>query len=85
MPENYILNENGIDVVDKRREVIENFRRLEVLVTQASYVKGCARSERMKGNEYEVWEGMEGGVEWRGMGVKSKGRGKEEMYAHDAL
>ena len=39
-------------------------------------MRECGVVECMEGNEFEIWEGMEG-VVWCGVGEKSRCRGKE--------
>lgn len=48
-----------------------------MLGVKETHLRGCGVSESIRGNQCTVWEGMEGGVEWNGMDVRSKGKGRK--------
>lgn len=70
------FNASDLGEGEKRIQVVGSFRRgkLDVLGVQESYLRGCRLTECMRGNECDVWEGINRGVLWNGMVVGSKGR-----------
>ncbi len=70
------LNVSGINAQENRKEVVDMFKRgkINILGMSETHLEECGVTDGRDEDERELWEGLEGGLVWTGIG---KGRRKE--------